>query len=77
MSELQRTAATNRRRFLLAIVVGIPLAVVGAILTGRGTGEGPREAWFSTANWADWAGGVLMVVGALLVTVGCLGRRNG
>lgn len=77
VAELQRIAAKRRRRYLVAVVIGIPLVPVGAVMAEQGTGEGPREVWFSTASWVDWVGGLLVVGGALLVTFGWFGRRNG
>ena len=37
----------------------------------------PRETWFTTANWADWMGGLAACGGGFLLPVGWLGLRNG
>lgn len=77
MSDRRDTAKQNRRRSLRRIAAGLVLLVVGVVLMGSGTGQGPRETWFATANWADWVGGLVACGGAFLLVEGWLRLRNG
>jgi uncharacterized membrane protein YdcZ (DUF606 family) len=63
--------------YVAQVVGGVVLVILGVVVLGSGTAEGPRERWFETANWADWIGGLLAGGGGLLVVFGVYGLRHG